>query len=290
MNEQKEVNILSADQDAQDNTRHTVTAAERTAFERLADQIRAELMRTGGSAIDPRNVLAALRSVIDGRYVPAGFLSNITLHPHVVVPVPLHIWIRIAWLPLELLGLRWPTRRALYDMHIRYVGNLLLYSEYELGQNCDLHAITDIQQRLGSYGLRLPTPEELAAAKEAGFWVGLPDEVNGRIGSLRIARELAAMVPITELVQLRSVGENGFFEWAEISTVGDLLAQTQDDLYETVQDFVVGEHTGWDSNREEELSDKTKNNLMEEVKRLNDIIIEWVAAAELQFGKDGDTE
>lgn len=243
MNEHKEVNALSAKQAARG--KYVVTAEVLAEIEHHMKEIMHRLRLPDGSPHSPHDVLDALRCILEDRTgLPSRHQDSITLHPYDAVPVPLYVWVRVAWMYTEMLGIKWQTRLALSERRIFYVGTLLLYTEEELTQLCNAPVVTDVKSCLVEQGLRLPTAQELASAKEAGFWIELPDsEGDDKNWNLRVMRELASFQPISGLVQLCS-SRPGFWPWAKMTTLGDLLSKTAEELRQLWREYIVVAHVG----------------------------------------------
>lgn len=284
VDEHKEVVVLSAEQAARDNRKYEVTPRMLARVERLMEEIERRLRLPGGSPINPEDVLEALQSAREGRTVlPTRHQGGITLYPHDVVPVPVYIWVKAAWLWTDSLGLKWQTRLALNEMRVFYVGTLLLYTEEELAQRCNARAVKDVKSCLRAHGLRLPTAEELSAAKEAGFWVELPDSgVGGKVWNLRVARELAPLEPILELGQLRG-SRDGFFPWAKMATLGDVLAKTEDELRQLWREYALDKWVVGSTERKPAISVERRQLLTHEADILATATVDWVAAAGLKL-------
>lgn len=277
---------MSADeQTARDSRKYEVSSWMLARVERLFGEIKRRLMLPGGSPIDPERLLGALQCAREGRNIrPGHYEGLITLYPYATVPVPMYIWAPLAWMHTDMLGIMWQTRLALNEMRVFHVGTLLLHTEQELTARCNSRAVTDVKHCLRKVQLRLPTAEELAAAKAAGFWVELPDGLYDKynLRNLRIATKLAPLVPVLELHQLRG-SRDGFFDWARMVTLGDVLGKTETEIRELWEDYVFYVHTAGDSAKEDSLSEAMGALLCSEAATLADATISWVHAAGLKF-------
>ncbi|HSW81617.1 MAG TPA: hypothetical protein VLG40_04425 [Candidatus Saccharimonas sp.] len=250
------------------------------------DEIKHRLWLPKGSPINPEDVLLALQSAREGRTVlPTRYQGGITLYPYDAVPVPMYVWVKVAWMPTDLLGIKWQTRLALTDMRIFYVGTLLLYTEEELAQRCNARAMKDVKFCLSQHGLRLPTATELATAKAAGFWVELPERLRSHgQWNLRVATTLAPLESTMELGQLRGI-RDGFFTWAQMVTLGDILKKTEDELRQLWRDYVIDTFVCGDAERKATLPEEMRAILLAEAETLADATIGWVASTGLKFAK-----
>lgn len=125
--------VLSAEQTARDNRTFKVSAKELASVERLMAEIMRRLGLPDGSPIFPDSVKNALQCAREGREVLPGHGPVRTLYPYECVPVPMHIWVKLAWASIDDLGLTWQTSLALKEMRVHYIGTILLYTEKELG-------------------------------------------------------------------------------------------------------------------------------------------------------------
>lgn len=284
VNEHEEVIVLSAEHAARDNRKYEVTPAMLARIERRMGEITHRLGLPSGSPINPEDVLDALQSVREGRTIPPSrHQGGITLYPYDVVPVPMYIWVKVAWMYTDLLGIKWQTRLALNDMRVFYVGTLLLYTEEELALRSNARTVKDVKSCLAQHGLRLPTAEELAAAKEAGFWVELPDQLGFKeYWNLRVAAVFAHMEPILGLFQLRG-SRDGFFDWAEMVTLGDVLARSEDELRHLWREYVIDKWVGGNAERKVAISSELRQLLVDEAETLATATVEWVSAAGLKL-------
>lgn len=137
----------------------------------------------------------------------------------------------------------------------------------------------DVRHCLRKNGLRLPTAEELDAAKTAGFWVELPDQ---RSKNLRVATELAPLEAILYLHELRG-SRDGFFPWARMEVLGDLLKKTEVEVRELWREYIINSHVRGNAESRAALSEGWLELLCTEATMMADEVVRWVAAAGLKF-------
>lgn len=199
-----------------------------------AQNVRAALDELAGKvddgSIDSRAVRACIAALLQGRRVARGTFSSISFTTNVTIPVPMDEWLRVAKLPLAVLGLQRKTVVELQNICIYMVGELLLHSGEELVEKkLTGSAHRDVRLCLQAHNLRLPTPAELQAARGT-FWVELSNRIAGqRCGTLRVAAELAGYIPLDSLQELSRI-QFGFFEHMGFTRLGELLAGSKHEL------------------------------------------------------------
>jgi hypothetical protein len=258
--------------------KYRMTAGQKRTIERRIKELWRRLELKTGSPIDPDNLEGRLQAMIEDRLILPGdhwVAGHMGPDFPETIPVSAPLWYKLTQHEIFATGI---TQDAWLSLTIRLgintLGDLLLHTEEEITARCGEWVAKEAKLCLSAMTMvRLPTSEELEAARSAGFWTELSD--NHPSNGVRCLRTAICLLDFYSHHDISFGDTNSFLDRIGVDSIGALIKRTPEQLKAA---FAAD-----DLNRYSFARDASEELLQKEAERKFGYLLEWATASGLQF-------